>query len=112
MRFVLCFWRSMFANFVGERVGRGAGGQLLFDFRALPADPLETALIVLHFAAGRWAAERQPARQAAGTATPNRFIPGFRCRPTLVALPSSPMSAPNPTIAAACSRLKNAAWIR
>src|SRR5207245_8453310 len=33
-----------------------------------------------------------------------------RCRPTDAALPNKPISIPNPTMASACSREKNATW--
>src|SRR5712691_10601944 len=107
--------------------------QLLLDFGALSADALETMLIVLHLLlVGRalagdgsrenyqeqnghkgvgsreWYSTVRAAGSHSPLPTPLFSHTRFKCLPTLIALPKRPMSAPNPTIAAACSLVKKA----
>src|SRR5438552_1782672 len=108
--------------------------ELLLDLGALAADAFQPALIVLHLLLvarplgdqkRRQADDVEQQRQAQASSKSIRTCLTillddrarrpcstshtlFKCRPTLIALPNSPMSAPNATIAAACSRVKNA----
>src|SRR6266436_5593785 len=109
LRFDVC-------DFVGERVRlRAEPRQLLLDFRALAADALEAALVLLHLLLVRralgdgWCGHKH---RYHAPRTTHRLHTRFRCLPTLIVLPNSPISAPNAMMAAACSCVKKAAWSR
>src|SRR3989441_909809 len=120
-------------DFIGQRVRLGSEPlQLLLDVGTLAADALEALLVLLHLllvgGTGLCAEngkretgngkrksdqsdDRAPRFPFPVSRVP-RLHTRFRCLPTLVALPSNPMSAPNATIASASSCVKNEDWSR
>src|SRR3989475_13190161 len=115
---------------VGERVRlRAQPLELLLHLRALTPDVFQPPLVVAQLLVEGWGTlggkgERGKGNggrrdeESAHDQHPSPFpIPlspihtRRRCRPTLVALPTSPISVPKTTTAAACSRVKNAAWM-
>src|SRR6266702_813320 len=122
---------------VGERVHlRAQPLELLLDIGPLAADAFETLLVVAQLLIERSGslrgerrckksvAERRhenTSRKTVVAVTPLRDVSSrrlsvtphtrLRCLPTDAALPKSPISVPNPTIASAWTLEKNAAWM-